>query len=162
MKLRRSIFFLFNQSCCFKHVTVPIFFYEFSKVKVVLAENPVIQWHFLKWTGKYDFLNFYLNFWEFVKKKKNSSSNMLQAQQLLLSKKDAQTKFNFWPIVLGVQKVIRKILVRYNTWPKNFTGKLYEAILMGNTPARTDIRKCIFLRTTYRTMYTGHCILYSK
>ena len=30
---------------------------------------------------------------------KNRYSNMLQAQQLLLSEKDAPTKFNFWPIV---------------------------------------------------------------
>ena len=41
-----------------KHVTVPIFvlFGVFSKIKVVLAENPLIQRHFLKWTGKYGFL----------------------------------------------------------------------------------------------------------
>ena len=41
-----------------KHVTVPIFvlFDVFSKIKVVLAEKPLIQRHFLKWTGKYGFL----------------------------------------------------------------------------------------------------------
>ena len=39
----------------------------------------------------------YIYFWDFVKKKKNRNSNMLQSQQLSLSEEEALTKLNFWP-----------------------------------------------------------------
>ena len=63
-----------------------------------MAEKPLIQQHFLKWTGKYGFLAKTIFFFENTSKKNiNWNSNMLQAQQLLLSKKSALIKFNFRP-----------------------------------------------------------------
>ena len=64
----------------------------------------------------------YLHFWEFVKKKKNRNSNMSQARQLSLSKKNSPSKYYFFHPGSGFRKeeiwpflrrfsVISKVLV---------------------------------------------------
>ena len=49
-------------------------------VKVVFAEKPLIQWHFLKWTGKYDFQA--KTTFIFENSSIRKKTNMLQTQQL--------------------------------------------------------------------------------
>ena len=77
------------------------FFLSYGRIhknKVVLASKPYFPVHFRNchWINGFSAkTTLFLRLRQ--KEKKNWNSNMLQAQQLSISKKDAPTKFNFWP-----------------------------------------------------------------